>query len=315
MLYQENFQIAKTTYFRVGGKVDYYAEIESKRDLPELIAKIDNWSGLAKVVVGACSNILVSDNGFRGLVIKNKILGMDMADGSWRVGAGEMIPIVAMRMAKNGWAGWERIANIPGTVGGGIRGNVEAYEQSISDCIEKVGWFDFSSQDTKYLEKEECQFEYRGSIFKNDLSGKGMIMEALFNLAKGDSTTLVKKIMDDRIRRKSVQPSGWSCGCFFKNIYLDEKNYQLLQNFLGKNHVLERKLGEYFSAGILIDKVGLKGLKMGGAVVSDQHANFILNAGEALAIDIYNLYRKVQKEVYEQTGIILENEVQLVGDF
>jgi len=63
MLYQENFQIAKTTYFRVGGKVDYYAEIESKRDLPELIAKIDNWSGLAKVVVGACSNILVSDNG------------------------------------------------------------------------------------------------------------------------------------------------------------------------------------------------------------------------------------------------------------
>jgi UDP-N-acetylmuramate dehydrogenase len=314
MLIERKLNIAKHTYFKVGGMVDYYAEVESEADLKKLSEKIENWNTIDKIVVGACSNILIADSGFRGLIIKNKFRGLKIEGRQVQIGAGEMIPKVVSEISKLGLSGMERIANIPGTVGGGIRGNVEAHGQSISDRLAFVKWYDFD-HGTKMFSKLECEFEYRGSIFKHKLANKGMIIEGLFKFLKEDQNILIATMLEDKKRRKSAEPKGFSCGCFFKNIIINQDIYEKLTKFLGGRELQDRKIGDRFSAGILIDRCGLKGTKIGGAMVSDIHANFILNNNNATAKDIYDLYKFVQKRVFEKTGITLENEVQLVGDF
>lgn len=315
MKIKQNYNLAKETFFRVGGEVDYYAEIESLDDFKQLPKLILNYENLPKLVAGACSNMLVADSGFPGVVIKNHIQKLVfLNENEVVIGAGELLPKAMYEIAKKGLGGMEHLANIPGTVGGGIRGNVEAHGQSIADCLQTVNWCYFDGSCQK-IDKEKCGFAYRESKFKRDWDSKGMIVEATFKLKKAESKNLLKTIMADRIRRKQTQPSDWSCGCFFKNVFLDQKNYDLIAKKWGDKFLANRNIGDYFSAGMLIDKMGLMGAKIGGAEVSLKHANFIVNTGSATALDIYNLYKLVQKEVLEKAGIELENEVQIVGKF
>jgi UDP-N-acetylmuramate dehydrogenase len=315
MKIEKNFDIGAKTFFRVGGLVKYYAEIESISDLEKLREKISEFDNLPKLVIGACSNILISDNGYAGIVIKNCIQKIDWLENNQViVGAGEMLPKVAYELAKKGLVGFEHLGNIPGTVGGGIRGNVEAYEQSISDKLVSVLWCDFAGE-CESIAKDKCGFSYRESKFKNDWDGKGMIIEAKFGLEDANKDILLGVIESDRKRRMESQPSQWSCGCFFKNVYLNQENYKLIEKKWGAEILKNRNIGDFFSAGLVIDKLSLKGKKRGGAQVSEKHANFIVNTGSAKAIDIYLLYKEVQTQVFEETGIELINEVQIVGDF
>lgn len=311
---KQNYNLASNTFFKVGGKVDYYAEITSVQDLSHLKQGIDNYSELPKLVLGACSNILISDKGFAGVVIKNAIKELEIKGKRVKIGAGEMLPVVSRKIAKIGLAGFEHLANIPGTVGGAIRGNAEAYRQSISDHLINVNWCDFSGV-CQNIDKNSCQFGYRESIFKNDLDGKGMIVGAEFELSEDLPEILLQTIKDDTKKRLESQPKEWSCGCFFKNIELDEENYTKINKEFGTDILKERKIGDKFSAGLIIDKLGLKGLTVGGAMVSPVHANFIVNTGKATSQDIYDLYLLIKDKVLDLTGIEMKNEVILVGDF
>lgn len=315
MKIEKKYNLAAETFFRVGGVVDYFAKVENQADILALKELIPDFDSLPKLVVGACSNILVSDKGWRGVVIKNGIKKLEfLSENEVVVGSGEMLPKVVLDIANRGLAGIEHLGNIPGTVGGGIRGNVEAYEQSISGCLSTVTWCDFEGKCRK-LARDECQFSYRESIFKRELDGKGLILDANFVFNNGDKEVLVETIMSDREKRMKNQPTDWSCGCFFKNVYLDQENYDLIAGKWGAGTLGDRKKGDFFSAGMLIDKAGLKGTKVGGAEVSLKHANFIVNTGMATADDIYQLFKLIQKKVLDEVGIELENEVQIIGEF
>ncbi len=314
MRIEKNYNIASETFFGVGGKVDFFVELQNVDDFDKIKDEIDNFSNKEKLVVGACSNILISDNGFEGVIIKNSIKGILIDGTRVEVGAGEMLPKVSMEVSKNGLAGFEHLGNIPGTVGGGVRGNVEACRQSISDGLLEVNWCDFDGECRKIF-KDECEFEYRGSLFKKGLNDKGLITSVVFDLKKGDSDHLVNIIKEDRKKRIDSQPLERSCGCFFKNIVLTDESLEKISSKLGSEIVKGREVGDKFSAGLLIDKIGLKGQSVGGAKISEKHANFLINENDATAQDIYDLYKFTKKRVFEDIGIELENEVMIVGKF
>jgi UDP-N-acetylenolpyruvoylglucosamine reductase len=119
----------------------------------------------------------------------------------------------------------------------------------------------------------------------------------------------------DKQKRQDCYPKDPSCGCFFKNIELDKITREKIEKALGKEYIMDRRVGDNFSVGLLLDKLGLKGLSVGGAMVSREHANFIINQGTATSQDVYDLYKKIKAEVKERVGIDLENEVQFCGEF
>lgn len=314
MKLRQEINLGKISYFRVGGEAKYFVEINSESDFAELAEFIANNSIENIFVLGAGSNVLVSDQGFDGLVIKNNWQDWQCTGNSCWISAGAMLPLVAYDLAKKGLSGLERLAGIPGTVGGAIRGNAEANKQSISDYMSEVIWLDWK-EGIKKFSKKECQFVYRGSVFKSELTGKGIIVKALFKFEKADSKIMIEEIKLERKRRELSYPKKPSCGCFFKNIFLSRSTYQKIAKGLGKKYLEQRKVGDMFSAGLILDLLGLKGKCVGGACVSKKHANFIINKQNATAQDIYNLYILLKNTVKDELDIDLEPEVQFCGKF
>lgn len=310
----ENFDLSKISYFRTGGLAKYAVEIKEEDDWLKLNDFLRKYKVKKMVVVGAGSNILFADGIHNMLVIKNNFSGWRSKNGKWTINAGAMLPLTAMEVSRYGYTGLEHLANIPGTVGGGIRGNVEAYGQVISRYLEKVEWWDMR-KGGMILNKNECQFKYRESIFKRKLEGKGLIKSASFNFRRGNKKELLEIIKQDKAKRAASQPWEPSCGCFFKNIYLSKGNWKKIETRFGKEALVNLKFGDYFSTGRLIDLLGLKGKMVGGASVSTKHGNFIINAGKATSNDIFQLFTKIKRRVNKETGLILENEVALEGNF
>ncbi|MBU0647625.1 UDP-N-acetylmuramate dehydrogenase [Patescibacteria group bacterium] len=315
MKVEKNVDLSRYSYFAIGGRAKYFLEISGEGDFTEICRVIHDIGNIDVYVIGAGSNILISDRGFDGLVIKNSWSWWSKEKNLWKISSGAMLPVVAHDLAKKGVAGLEHLSCVPGTIGGAIRGNAEAYRQSISDHIKEVSWCSFVDCKESNFSKQDCDFVYRGSVFKQKLAGKGMITYALFDFPSADPAKLRKLMEGHKIMRTKSQPPESSCGCFFKNIELSEANYNQIKSILGDEYLIERKAGDMFSAGMLIDLVGLKGERVGGAMVSPIHANFIVNLGEARALDIYNLHKLVAQKVYDKTGIKLEAEVQFCGSF
>lgn len=316
MKLKENISLAKYSSYRTGGEARFLLEIKSVEDFEQArgLIKANDWKNI--LVLGAGTNMLISDEGWDGLVIKNDYRRIEKKqDGSWLIGSGTALPFAARFLADQGYSGLERLANVPGSVGGAIRGNAEAWRQSISDKLREVVWFDWDKGES-IISKAKCDFSYRGSIFKQAKDfQRGMIKEGIFDLTVGDRDKLMQVINDDKINRLATQPDLPSCGCFFKNILLDEENWQRIEKKLGSAVLDNRQIGDNFSTGRIIDFCGLKGRCVGGACVSEKHANFIVNRGGASSTDIWRLAGMVQKSVFEELGIKLELEVQTYGKF
>ncbi len=314
---QQNIDLSNWLFFKTTSVAKYLVELKESDDFYQL-PKIIMEKQIDKIMVlGAGSNVLISGKGWDGLVIKNSYTRLErLSDDRWVVGAGVLLPYLSFFLAKQGYAGLEHLGNIPGTVGGAIRGNAEAWRQSISDYLQEVVWVDWLTGEEEILTKEKCQFAYRTSIFKTDKKyQRGLIKEAIFAWPLGKPEELQKTILADRQDRKQKQPDWPSCGCFFKNVLLTERNWSAVENFFGEEILSGRKIGDNFSAGKLIDACDLKGKRVGGAVVSDVHANFIVNQDGATAQDIWLLAKIVREEVQKKIGIELENEVQIYGKF
>ncbi|MBP9702382.1 UDP-N-acetylmuramate dehydrogenase [Candidatus Woesebacteria bacterium] len=305
---QSQVNLAKHTYFKLGGPADYFVEAKTKEELVEAVRyAIDQ--KLPYLVLGGGSNVLIGDLGFRGLVIKNrtssvKIKGfaggvekgkLDLKEAIVEADSGVTANYLIRYTLDEGLAGLEDMLGLPGTVGGAVYNNSHHLDKLWGDHIVEVEVLDLEGKIKKYTQKE-CQFDYDYSIFHKT---KETILSASFQLKREDKAKLWEVATEAVKRRSSTQPLGLpSSGCMFKNISLADR----------------MRLGvPTASAGYLIDKAGLKGLSIGGAKVSDVHANFIVNDGTAKASDVNELVALVRSKVKEKFGVDLVNEVILIG--
>ena len=286
--------LAKYTACRMGGKADYlYLARESVDDIAEVVSAA--WAEDMPVrVLGGGANVLVSDAGFRGLIVINRV--SEIAFGDWHEGrsisatSGTSLSVMANRAQRHGLTGFEWAVNVPGTVGGAVVNNAGAHggdmQQSIADVVvlEPTG--------PKLYTNADLGYAYRHSVLKARSDRRFLVLLATFTLTQDDPAAIKARMKQFIAHRKQTQPPGASLGSIFKN-----------------------PPGDY--AGRLIETSGLKGHQIGSAMVSPVHANFIVNsdARDGRADDYYALIRHVQTTVEEMHGVKLELEVELVGNW
>jgi len=278
------------TSYRVGGEAEWYV---SPRDIETLQASIEyaKENDLTITILGAGSNLLVSDRGIPGLVIATRHLrskNFDPATGQLTVSAGEPLPTLAWDAAALGWEGLEWAVGIPGTLGGAVVMNAGAHSSCIADMLVSAQVLDPDGT-LVTLTPEELGYTYRSSLLQG---GKRVVTQATFQLQPGaDPAQVIARTKEHKKHRLSTQPYSYpSCGSVFRN-------------------------PKPYTAGWLIEQTGLKGYQLGGAQVAQLHANFIVNRGGAKASDIFCLIRHIQNEVQERWSIWLEPEVKMLGEF
>ncbi len=281
--------MAKHTSFKIGGNADIYVKVNSIEDI-KYILKYAKSEDISLNIIGNGSNLLVKDNGIRGITMQIDINEINIIEEKEsvmiKVGTGVKIGMLSMMLAKKGISGIEFASGIPGTIGGAIRMNAGAYGKEFKDIIEEVTCITREGTIRK-LKKEELDLSYRHSRFCNT---DEIIISAMLNLKKGNSEEIKQHINELLKARKEKQPIELpSAGSTFKR-------------------------GEDFITAKLIDEAGLKGFKIGGAQVSTKHAGFIVNIGKATAKDVLNLVEYVTKTVYEKFNKKLELEIEIIGE-
>lgn len=276
------------TTFRIGGPADYFVLPHTKEELAEIIS-ICREEETPWFILGNGSNLLVSDNGVRGVVIQlYKNYNEIRVEGNRMIAqAGASNAVIAHRALEQALTGYEFAAGIPGTVGGAVVMNAGAYGGEMKDILLEVTVLDEKSRFV-VLKKEELELGYRTSI----ISRKGyVVVEAVFGLEKGSGEIIRSRMEELKNQRVSKQPLEYpSAGSTFKR-------------------------PEGYFAGKLIMDAGLRGFSSGGAQVSEKHCGFVINAGDATAQDVMDLIKKVQQIVYEKFGVHLETEVKFLGEF
>ena len=289
-LVKSQISLAQLTSFRVGGPAEWYV---APRTLDELQASLE-WAhaqALPITVLGAGSNLLISDRGLAGMVVGTRRLRQTTFDpdtAQVTVGAGEPLPRLAWQVADRGWRGLEWAVGIPGTVGGAVVMNAGAHGGCTADVLVNAQVL-LPDGSTQILTAKELGYAYRTSC----LQGRNWtVTQATFQLQSGYDPDMVTAETSSHLNhRRSTQPYHMpSCGSVFRN-------------------------PAQHKAGWLIEQAGLKGFQIGGAQVAQRHANFILNCGNATAMDIFQLIRHVQREVEHQWRLWLEPEVRILGDF
>jgi len=281
--------LSRHTSFRIGGPADAWVEASSADDIVELQRAAAD-AGVALAVLGIGTNVLVSDRGVRGVVLK---LGRAFGELEWRseadgmrVRAGAAAPFkkLVMDAAARHLTGLEFAEGIPGSIGGGLLMNAGAFGGEIANVVTGIVGVAPDGGE-RYLPREELRFGYR----RFDLPPNLIVTRVDFALARGDVQAIRATMAGAKRKRDAKQPLGWpNAGSIFKN-----------------------PPGDY--AGRLIEGLGLKGRRVGGAMISEQHANFIVNHGGATAADVDRLIRRIQVAVSERCGVALETEVEKVG--
>ncbi len=273
---KENINLLPLTTFKIGSPASYYCEV---KNIKELELAINKSQELQKpyFILGNGSNILVSDDGFDGLVIKIKNSDIKINDVESHfeiiVDAGVLLPQLLAKTLEIGAFGLEWATGIPGTIGGSIFGNAGAYGHSLKELVEKVTAFHPTSLEIKEFTNEECAFNYRDSIFKKN---GFIIVSAQLKLEKGNIEDLKKKVLEYINQRKNRIPNYPSAGCIFKNIPIEKVTAESLSKI--PSEIIN---GNKIPVGYLIEQCGLKGKKVGDAQISQMHANFIVNVGKA----------------------------------
>lgn len=283
-----NESMKQHTTFRIGGTADYFVsptETEHIRKVTELCRQ----ENMPWYVIGNGSNLLVSDHGFRGVIIRlfKNYAGLRIEGEQIFVQAGALLSRTANAALQEGLTGFEFAAGIPGTIGGALVMNAGAYGGEMKDVTESVTVLTLEGE-ILTLKREELEMGYRTSL----IARKGyLVLEAVLKLTRGNQEQIKEKMADLRQRRISKQPLEYpSAGSTFK-----------------------RPQG-YF-AGKLIMDAGLRGFQIGGAQVSEKHCGFVINTGNATAEDVLELIRQVSAKVKAREGVALEPEVKLLGEF
>lgn len=302
-----NEPMNKHTSFKVGGKADIYIELSNQEEIIGIV-KFLKKQNIPTHILGNGSNTLFTDEGFRGIVLKINLKKLEIKELKdiekkkleelrnidtltkenenfiITIGAGNKIMEIAQIFKQKGLTGFEELSGIPGTVGGAIKMNAGAYGKEIKDVVVQTTCIDKNGE-IKILSNEEQKFSYRKSLFSNN---EYIILETKLLLQKGDTKEIEEKMKGYMNSRKEKQPLEFpSAGSTFKR----------------KEGVITAKL---------IDEAGLKGYTIGGAQISEKHAGFIINRGNATAKDIIDLIKYTKKKIYEKYDIEIEEEIEIV---
>ncbi|MBN1445671.1 MAG: UDP-N-acetylmuramate dehydrogenase [Candidatus Omnitrophica bacterium] len=283
---EEKVPLSSMTSFRTGGPARYFAAPSDREEAQEVIAASEK-SHEPLLVLGNGTNILISDEGFSGVVLSTQNLNKITVEGEKIVcGAGTRLQTVIKTALEHSLAGMEFLAGVPGSAGGAVILNAGLKEEWISRVLEEVEVLGLADNQPQKIHKQDIDFKYRGSGLE-----KVLILSITLNLKKGDKKEIQAKIAENMKKRMESQPLEYpSAGSVFKN-----------------------PPGMF--AGQMIEKCGLKGYGIGGARVSEKHANFIVNAGGAKAEDIYRLIGFVREKVKKVYNVELETEIRIIGKF
>ena len=283
---RRNEPLAKHTTLRVGGPADVYVEPASEEDLAGVV-KFCNGHDVPFFAIGRGSNLLVRDGGFRGVIVclSQAIFSrIEVAGERLVCGAGAKLKNVAAEARRHGLSGLEFLEGIPGSVGGALRMNAGAMGGATFEVVESVRLMDFDGT-TRELTPKEMSVEYRGcGALKNHIA-----LGAVFKGRPDSQESIVQRMSAFSRKRWTTQPAAPSAGCMFKN-------------------------PETIPAGKLIDELGLKGTRVGGAMVSLEHGNFIVNDGNATARDVLELIALLKRRAKAERGIELQTEVEIIGE-
>ena len=282
--FKPDVKLSRLTTLGIGGKARLMAEPQTPSDIQACI-KFAKTQGLRWFVLGNGSDVLFSDEGFDGLVIRTLKLSEFHFEGTNLIAlCGAKLPKLVRTTTRLGLSGLENLVGIPGTVGGAVAKNAGAFGREISELI---NWLEFIDMDGNVikLERDELRFGYRWSEFPQ----KGILLRVSLHLVESEPSKSMDLMMQFLKRRRKTQPLGKTAGCVFKN----PPNAQ--------------------PAGYLLDKAGLKGFRVGGAKFSEIHANFVINAGGATAHDVVKLMQIGKNRVFDKFGVNLEPEIVMVG--
>jgi UDP-N-acetylmuramate dehydrogenase len=271
---KKNISLKNYTTFKIGGAAEYFFTAKNKEDLIKAVLAARKGK-LPFFILGGGSNVLVSDRGFNGLVIK----------------FGQPLSLYVSK-------GLEWAAGIPGTVQGAVYGNAGAFKKSMKDAVESVEVFDTQTGKIKIFKNKDCQFSYRNSIFKKK---KNLIILSVKIKSKRSDIKKIKQFLD---YRKKTQPLNFpSAGSIFKN----PKGYSA-----GKLGEEDKSSSLSFAAARMIEECNLKGKRIGNVKISEKHANFIINLGKGKAKDVKKLINLAKNKVKKRFGIILEKEAEQI---
>ncbi|MCG2700933.1 UDP-N-acetylmuramate dehydrogenase [Candidatus Parcubacteria bacterium] len=308
---KQNIPLAPLTTFKVGGSAKFFLEVESKEDLLGAYEWAKEKGEQVAILAGG-SNVLINDNGVDGLVVKINNGNAVIKGERMECGAGASLISIARLSASHGLSGTEWAIGIPGTVGGAVRGNAGAYGSSISESVETAEVFNAKKEKFEQFSQKDCKFNYRESIFKKDNAKHLLIWQVVLRLRKGGIAEIQSLLDKYLTHREKNQPKLPSAGCVFKNLTIDELrnfNFDLANEAMGADIIKGGKIG----AGWIVDKAGLKGKAIGGAKVSLEHANFIINTGKATAEDIIMLISFIKQQVRTKYNVQLQEEIQYFG--
>lgn len=283
--YRKNEPMCEHTSFKIGGKADIFIMPASTDVLGKIIALLNN-EKIPYFILGKGSNLLVSDKGIEGAVISlSRLDAIEVSGDEITAGAGASLMAVCIAARNAGLSGLEFAYGIPASVGGAMFMNAGAYGGEMADVVKSAEYVDIEGN-TETIPKEDMDLGYRKSIFKK---GGKIVTSVTFKLTKGDQKEIRSSMDDFMGRRRSKQPLEYpSAGSTFKR-------------------------PEGYFAGALIEKNNLKGVTVGGAQVSEKHAGFVINCGNATCEDVKMLMKKVQETVLKNDGVMLEPEVIFVG--
>jgi UDP-N-acetylmuramate dehydrogenase len=288
LLFEE--PLSRHTYYRIGGPAELLAQPRSVEDLSWLHQALLE-TGARSFLLGFGSNILAHDDGFRGVVIGTRKLDLtvtELASGRVRTGAGVAISTFLRRASEQGWGGLEFLTGIPGSIGGAVRMNGGTHLGESSSALDSVEVFSLKSGLAREVSGEELRFQYRKNLF---LGPDDLVVGATWRYQEAAPSEVKARIDSTLLRRKETQPlDAPSCGSVFKN-----------------------PLAHGMQAWQVVDRLGLRGHRIGNAQISPKHSNWIVNLGEAKAADVRALIEEVKRRAQNELGIPMEEEVVGLG--
>lgn len=306
--FQHHVSLAPYTSLKIGGPADYFIEVRDRATLAKALGQAQR-QGLRVTVLSGGTNVFVADRGIGGLVILMRLRGIREDGERFIVDAGTLMGVVVARTVEKGLAGFAWAGGLPGTVGGAVVGNAGTFGHSVSEVVESVDCL-LPDGAARRFTREECGFDYRTSTFKGE-HREAIVVGATFVLIPGDREALQREMREAIRFRAAHHPSPSSAGSFFKN---PSTPLRANPDLLSALEAGEAK--QWFGripAGWLIDRAGLKEARVGGAMISPQHANFVVNAGGATAEDVLKLAALVKERVRARFGVDLEEEVRYLA--
>ncbi len=285
---KQNISLSNFTTWKIGGPAEWISEPTNTEEIQSLI----NWANSKKIhcnIIGAGSNLLINDKGLKGLSLcmrKCKGFKIDKSSGIIEAYGGESLPSLSRKAASSGLHGLEWAIGIPGTIGGAVVMNAGAQGNSISDYLESITTLTLKGE-VKTIKSIDLDYSYRSSLLQKE---KLIVLSARLKLETGHEQAKIHRVTNENLNhRLTTQPyKALTCGSVFRN-------------------------PDPFKAAQLIEDLGLKGFRCGGAEISKLHSNFIINANKASSSDVQELINLIQKKVIDSYGILLKTEVKICG--